>query len=234
LIIATDTTDTKLARTLHLDRHRSVFLTPIFLTPIFFHTERKSPPTVTPIDIIDIARTSPIDIIDTQACLRQFRYRYSSCLHRHRFQHQMRNNRRNNRRHRQSPGPKPVVLRPAFALAFAFAFTRLEALWYSDVRLVMRTSTEDAGDNNTGDSERFLSFFGVFRRGAGFLAAGCVAAGGRLVCFLLGGIGWQLFRVRCPSKQDEYRYQWRWRFAFGSVSNRYWYWWRFVSIEVSR
>jgi len=81
----------------------------------------------------------------------------------------------------------------AFVFAFVFAFTRLEDLWYLDVRLVMRTSTEDAGedagdDNITGDSERFLSFFGVFRRGACFRATGCFTAGGRLVCFLLVGM----------------------------------------------
>ena len=79
---------------------------------------------------------------------------------------------------------KPVIFGPAFA----FAFTSLEARCL-DVRRV-RTSIEDAGegDDNTSNSERFLSFFGAFRRGACFLAVGCFAAGGRRVFFLLGGM----------------------------------------------
>ena len=78
---------------------------------------------------------------------------------------------------------KPVIFGPAFAFAFAFTFTRLEARCL-DVRRVIRSSIEDTGegDDNTGDSDRFLSFFG-----ACFLA-GCFAAGGRRVCFLLGGM----------------------------------------------
>jgi len=87
---------------------------------------------------------------------------------------------------------KPVIFGPAFT------FTRLD-MRCLDVRRVMRTLIEDSGDedtgddNNAGDSDRFLSFFGA-SQGAYFLA-GCFAAGGRLVFFLLGGIVY-LFRVR--------------------------------------